>query len=172
MGKKYSHEDAFQELDVSEDLYYEDELFEDEMIKNDEQPSSRLKLWTAVIVAVTIVIGVISYGFKTEEIVVRGNKNYTEEEIKELIGFPEEGGNTLLSFLRYQFYRAKNIPFIEDIEVSMESSSKICIEVHETRILACIKEGKSYYYFDEDETRYLEPPKTDELYKVNFLEDK
>ena len=26
--------------------------------------------------------------------------------------------------------------------------------------------------YDADETRYLEPPKTDELYKVNFLEDK
>ena len=25
--------------------------------------------------------------------------------------------------------------------------------------------------YDEEETRYLEPPKTDELYKVNFLED-
>ena len=25
--------------------------------------------------------------------------------------------------------------------------------------------------YDVDETRYLEPPKTDELYKVNFLED-
>lgn len=26
--------------------------------------------------------------------------------------------------------------------------------------------------YDEEETRYLEPPKTDELYKVNFLEEK
>ena len=150
MGKKYYRDDDFQDLDASEELYFENEFYENEPSREDGQPSSRLKLYTAIIVAITIVIGVISYGFKTEEVVVRGNKNYTEEEIKELIGFPTEGGNTLLSYIRYCFYRAKNIPFIEDIDVSMEGSNRICIEVEEIRILACIKEGKTYYYFDED----------------------
>ena len=95
-------------------------------------------------------MGVISYGFKTEEVVVRGNKNYTSEEIKEILEFPENGGNTLLSCLRYRFFSTKDIPFIEDIKVTMEGSKKVCIEVSETRILACIKEGKKYYYFDDD----------------------
>lgn len=147
MRKKQFLEDEFEEF---EELYYEDDLMDESSSGNSDKPSFRLKIWTIIFVAAAIVVGVISYGFKTEEVVVRGNKNYTSEEIKEILEFPENGGNTLLSCLRYRFFSTKDIPFIEDIKVTMEGSKKVCIEVSETRILACIKEGKKYYYFDDD----------------------
>lgn len=147
MGKKQFLEDEFEEF---EELYYEDDLMDESSSGNSDKPSFRLKIWTIIFVAAAIVVGVISYGFKTEEVIVRGNKNYTSEEIKEILEFPENGGNTLLSCLRYRFFSTKDIPFIEDIKVTMEGSKKVCIEVSETRILACIKEGKKYYYFDDD----------------------
>ena len=150
MDKKYYQDEAFEDLDSSEDLYFEDGFYENESSNESGESSPKTKVY-AVIIAVIIFIAVaIFYGFKTEEVVVRGNKNYTEEEIKSVIGFPEEGGNTLFTYLRYSFYRAKDIPFVEDINVTMEGSKRVCIEVSEIRILACIKEGKSYYYFDED----------------------
>ena len=150
MDKKYYQDEAFEDLDSSEDLYFEDGFYENESSNERGESSPKTKVY-AVIIAVIIFIAVaIFYGFKTEEVVVRGNKNYTEEEIKSVIGFPEEGGNTLFTYLRYSFYRAKDIPFVEDINVTMEGSKRVCIEVSEIRILACIKEGKSYYYFDED----------------------
>ena len=147
MRKKQFLEDEFEEF---EELYYEDDLMDVSSSGNSDKPSFRLKIWTIIFVAAAIVVGVISYGFKTEEVIVRGNKNYTSEEIKEILEFPENGGNTLLSCLRYRFFSTKDIPFIEDIKVTMEGSKKVCIEVSEIRILACIKEGKKYYYFDDD----------------------
>lgn len=147
MRKKQFLEDEFEEF---EELYYEDDLMDESSSGNSDKPSFRLKIWTIIFVAAAIVVGVISYGFKTEEVIVRGNKNYTSEEIKEILEFPENGVNTLLSCLRYRFFSTKDIPFIEDIKVTMEGSKKVCIEVSEIRILACIKEGKKYYYFDDD----------------------
>ena len=78
-----------------------------------------------------------------------GNKNYTDDEIKTLIGFPEDAPNTLLCYLKYFRYRVEDTPFIEDIQVKMENRNMICIEVGETEILGCLKSGKTYFYFDD-----------------------
>ena len=150
MDKKYYQDEAFEDLDSSEDLYFEDGFYENESSNESGESSPKTKVYAAIIAVIIFIAVAIFYGFKTEEVIVRGNKNYTEEEIKSVIGFPEEGGNTLFTYLRYSFYRAKDIPFVEDINVTMEGSKCVCIEVSEIRILACIKEGKSYYYFDED----------------------
>ena len=148
MDKNYYQDEEFQDLE--EELYYEDDMFNDEEVYQEEKTSSSLKILTVIIVVLTIVIGVISYGFRLEEVRVRGNKNYTSDEIKTLIGFPEDGANTLLCYLRYLPYKVKEIPFLESIKVRMESSNTLCIEVDEIHILACIKDGKKYYYFDEE----------------------
>ena len=149
MDKNYYQDEEFEELEDVEELYYNEEFIEDETLE-EEKNSSGLKLFTIALVVVTIVIGIISYGFRLEEVRVIGNKNYTSDEVKELIGFPEDRANTLLCYLKYRRYKVEEIPFLESIDVKMESSSILYIEVNETNILACIKEGKKYYYFDDD----------------------
>lgn len=149
MDKNYYQDEEFEELEDVEELYYDEELIENETLE-EEKKSSGLKLFTIVLVVVTIVIGIISYGFRLEEVRVIGNKNYTSDEVKELIGFPEDSANTLFCYLKYRRYKVEEIPFLESIDVKMESSAILCIEVNETSILACIKDGKKYYYFDDD----------------------
>ena len=149
MDKNYYQDEEFEVLEDAEELYYNEEFLE-QGISKEEKKVFGLKGFTIVLVFITIVIAVISYGFRLEEVRIIGNKNYTSSEIKELIGFPEDGGNTLLCYLKYHRYKVKDIPFLEKIEVKMESSAVLCINVSETRILACIKDGKKYYYFDDD----------------------
>lgn len=149
MDKNYYQDEEFEALEDVEELYYDEGILNDEGLE-EEKNSSGLKLFTIVLVCITIVIGVISYGFRLEEVRVIGNKNYTSDEVKELIGFPEDGSNTLLCYLKYLRYKVDEIPFLESVEVKMENSATICIEVNETGILACIKDGKKYYYFDDD----------------------
>lgn len=141
--------------------YYQDEEFENLRFEEDDEPEfekpegndgkgpGALKKIAAIVVVFTILFAVWNYGFRLDEVRVIGNKNYTSNEIKSLIGFPEDASNTLLCYLKYIRYKMDEIPFLEGVKVKMENRNVICIEVDETHILACIKEGKKYYYFDE-----------------------
>ena len=150
VDKNYYQDEEFEEFEEEQGIYFEDDILAEEVSFEEEEKSSGLKKMMVLMVALTIVICVISYGFRTEEVRVIGNKNYTSDEIKELIGFPEDGANTLFCYVRYLRYKVDDIPFLEQIKVKMESSSVICIEVDETNILACIRDGKKYYYFDDN----------------------
>lgn len=150
MDKNYYQDEEFEDFEENEEEYFSDDILGNQLTDEEEKTSSGLKWITIAFVILAIVVGTISYGFQMDEVRVVGNKNYTSDEIKELIGFPEDGSNTLLCYLRYFRYKVKDIPFLEEIKVKMEGRNVLCIEVNETHILACLKDGKKYYYFDDD----------------------
>lgn len=164
MDKNYYQDEEFEEFgefeefedfeqDLEEDLEEEngETGWEEETTDRRTVPKRRrgLKLIAGILIILAVVTGVVVYGFRLEEVRVIGNKNYTDDEIKTLIGFPEEASNTLICYLKYMRYRVEDTPFIEDIRVKMESRNMICIEVGETEILGSLKSGKTYYYFDD-----------------------
>ncbi len=146
-----SFEDLEQEF---EEEYEEDEDGEAVWDEGDRSPVPKghrgLKIIAGILVVLAVAVGAVIYGFRLDEVRVIGNKNYTADEIKTLIGFPEDAPNTLICYLKYFRYEAEDIPFIEDIQVKMENRNMICIEVDETGILGCLKEGKNYFYFDDN----------------------
>lgn len=161
MDKNYYQDEEFEEFETLEDLEQEFEEYEEddedgEAVWDEEdsrpvQKSHRgLKIIAGILVVLAVTVGVVIYGFRLDEVRVIGNKNYTADEIKTLIGFPEDAPNTLICYLRYFRYRVEDVPFIEDIQVKMENRNMICIEVGETGILGCLKEGKTYFYFDDN----------------------
>ena len=162
MDKNYYQDEEFEEFETLEDLEQEFEEYEEEEDEDGEavwdeedsrpvQKSHRgLKIIAGILVVLAVTVGVVIYGFRLDEVRVIGNKNYTADEIKTLIGFPEDAPNTLICYLRYFRYRVEDVPFIEDIQVKMENRNMICIEVGETGILGCLKEGKTYFYFDDN----------------------
>lgn len=163
MDKNYYQDEEFEEFGEFEEFEdFEQELEEDlEEEKGEagrEEETDRktvpkrhrgLKIIAGILIILAVVTGAVVYGFRLEEVRVIGNKNYTDDEIKTLIGFPEEASNTLVCYLKYIRYKVADTPFIEDIQVKMESRNMICIEVGETGILGCLKSGKTYYYFDD-----------------------
>jgi cell division septal protein FtsQ len=163
VDKNYYQDEDFEEMGEFEDLEekFEEEEFEDLEYEFEEEGEAegyrpgteshhKVKRIVGILVAVAVVMGIIIYGFRLDEVQVIGNKNYTAEEIKTLIGFPENAPNTLFCYLRYLRYKVKDVPFLEDVRVRMESRNMICIEVGETNILGCLKEGSTYYYFDSN----------------------
>ena len=147
--------EAFEDLEQEfEEEYEEDEDGEAVWDEGDSRPVPKrhrgLKIIAGILVVLAVAVGVVIYGFRLDEVRVIGNKNYTADEIKTLIGFPEDAPNTLICCLKYFRYEAEDIPFIEDIQVKMENRNMICIEVNETGILGCLKEGKNYFYFDDN----------------------
>ena len=160
MDKNYYQDEEFEEFEGFEEFEdLEQEFEEDENGEADwEEEGDRttvpkrhraLKFIAGILVVLAVVTGVVVFGFRLEKVQVIGNKNYTDDEIKTLIGFPENAPNTLLCYLKYFRYRVEDTPFIEDIQVKMENRNMICIEVGETEILGCLKSGKTYFYFDD-----------------------
>lgn len=154
MDKNYYQDEEFEEFEELEEFEQEygddEETFEFEEKRNENGKSGRLKIVATVLVIVAVGLAAVIYGFRLDEVRVIGNKNYTAEEIKTLIGFPENTPNTLFCYLKYGRYKVKDIPFLKDIHVKIENRNILCIEVDETNILACLKEGKKYYYFDDN----------------------
>ena len=153
MDKKYYQDEEFDELEDFEQEYEdedEDETSEFEEERDEPKKHGGLMKVALVLVIIAAVAAGIVYGFRLEEVRVIGNKTYTAEEIKTLIGFPEDAGNTLCSFLRYARYKVEDIPFLEDVKIKIENRNMLCIEVDESSILGCIKKGKNYYYFDDN----------------------
>ncbi len=152
MDKNYYQDEEFEEFGEFEELEEEENGEADREDERDRAvvPKSRrgLKIFAGILVILAVATGIVVYGFRLEEVRVIGNKNYTDDEIKTLIGFPEDAPNTLLCYLKYFRYRVTDTPFIEEIQVKMESRNMICIEVGETEILGCLKSGKTYFYFD------------------------
>ena len=106
MSKDYYQDEEFDSFDdfevMEQELYEEDESWENDI---EEEAGSRklrrghrgLKIFAGILVVVTLTLAGIIYGFRLEEVRVIGNKNYTAEEIKSLMGFPEDAPNTVFT---------------------------------------------------------------------------
>lgn len=155
MDKKYVADDEFEHLEFDEfnefdDDDYDEAVSEEVMDGNEKKASSNLKKAAVIVVILTALFVVLNYGFRLDEVRVLGNKYYTSDEIKNLISFPEDASNTLLCYFKYFRYKVDDIPFLERVSVKLENRNSLCIEVEETYILGCFKEGKKYYYFDKE----------------------
>lgn len=88
--------------------------------------------------------------FRVKEVTVTGNSYYTEEQVKELV--MGESKNSLYLVLKYDFGGGKELPFIDNVEVAMQSPDKITIRVYEKPMIGYVKYMGSNLYFDKDGT--------------------
>ena len=95
---------------------------------------------------VLIAVGI----FKVEKVEVTGNSYYTEAEIADLV-MGENENSLYLTFL-YNYLDGKEIPFVDSVEVSMESPSHIKIRVYEKTLIGYVEYMGSNLYFDKDGT--------------------
>ena len=95
---------------------------------------------------VLIAVGI----FKVEKVEVTGNSYYTESEIADLV-MGEYENSLYLTFL-YNYLDGKEIPFVDSVEVSMESPSHIKIRVYEKTLIGYVEYMGSNLYFDKDGT--------------------
>ena len=99
---------------------------------------SVLLICTAILVAMTLF-------FRVDEIVVTGQRRYTEEEIREASGV--EAGSNLYMLNKYDIVRAivAKLPYIEDIRVNRKLPDTLLIEVRESgRPFALVQDGSAW----------------------------
>lgn len=113
------------------------------------------KKFILIFILILLLCGVAAYyivttQFSVTEVVVEGNKHYTDEQIKEMILPGGVLDNSLFLTLKYRNKEMENIPFVETMDVEILSNHKIRINVYEKALAGCINYLGNYMYFDKD----------------------
>ena len=88
--------------------------------------------------------------YTVTNVVVEGNIHYTDEEIEEIVMAGDMGHNSLYLARKYKNAEIKDVPFVETINVSIESKDSIRIYVYEKAIAGFVEYLGRYVYFDKD----------------------
>lgn len=106
----------------------------------------------AVIIAAFLLAAlcVIWEYFAVEDVSVEGNTRYTDEEIEEMIMTGPLGHNSIYLYLKSRKGSVEGIPFIEKLDVTIDSPTSVTINVYEKAIAGYVKYLGRYMYFDRD----------------------
>ncbi len=122
------------------------------MYQYDDFNRKKFILWTFLIVAL-LLVGAYFFvvtQFSVTQVKVEGNEHYSDEEIKQII-LPEGlWNNSLYLAVKYRNKEVKDIPFIEMMDVEIESNHAIKINVYEKALAGCVNYLGNYMYFDRD----------------------
>lgn len=92
----------------------------------------------------------ISEKYTVKNIIVEGNLHYTDDGIADIVTEGRFGNNSLYLSYKYKDREIRNIPFIETINVEIESPDTIHVYVYEKTLAGFVEYLGRYVYFDKD----------------------
>lgn len=105
----------------------------------------------ASIVALIIIVSIFAfYFFKIESYEIIGNKNYTEEEIQNIIFEKAYEKNAIGVYINNIFGKKKTIPFVETYDVDVIWPNRVKVTIYEKAITAYIEYMGVNMFFDKD----------------------
>ncbi len=126
------------------------------MIKEKRRRQRRLKrllIALLVLIAVAIVSAfIVAKVFVVKTVKVEGNKLYNEQLIRETVLNDEYSWNSLYVLLKYTFMDTKEVPFIDTMEIKLNSPTCLTIKVYEKGLLGYLHVPvmNQMAYFDKD----------------------
>lgn len=103
-----------------------------------------------VIIGILLLAAVSFFAVQIKEIEVTGNKQYTREQIIDLIFDGRWSKNSAYCYYEDQFKEHKSIPFIEEYKIEFQSPTKVRVVVYEKSVVGYVSYMSSYMYFDKD----------------------
>lgn len=125
-------------------------------IREERKRGKRRRIgWTiALILVMLIALGVFVAltVFTVEDVVVEGNEVYSDHQIRSMVLNDKYSDNSLYVLCKYRLIKMGEVPFVDDMEVSLDSPHVVRIKVYEKGILGCfyIDVIGQYAYFDKD----------------------
>ena len=112
---------------------------------------------TIIVVLSILIIGVIALFagmqyYRVDEIIVEGNEKYTKDEIINLVMTDPLDKYSLLFKWRIEQNKFEEIPFVDELEITVESPKKVKIKVYEKTVVGYVEHLGYYLYFDKDGT--------------------
>ena len=126
------------------------------MIKEERKKRKRRKVQLYIFLTVTLLIALAVYivveVFTVEHVVVEGNEWYASKQIEEMVLNDEYSWNSLYVTMKYRFVDIGEVPFVDEMEVSLDNPHTLRIKVYEKAILGYLYIpilGQNAY-FDKD----------------------
>jgi cell division protein FtsQ len=88
--------------------------------------------------------------YEVSTVTVDGNKHYSADEIKAMIMTGYLGDNSLYLSFKYKNKDIDNIPFVETMDVVVQSNDSIRIIVYEKALAGYVEYLGRYMYFDNE----------------------
>jgi len=100
--------------------------------------------------ALYLTAGYIAKKYTVQTVIVEGNVHYTDEAIAQLVTEGTFGNNSLYLSAKYKNLEIGDIPFVETINVEIESPDTIHVYVYEKTLAGFVEYLGKYVYFDKD----------------------
>ena len=101
-----------------------------------------------------MVIGIAIFAFienfKVKTVIVEGSTHYTTDEITNYVLDSRFCRNTAFVYLKYHNKSIKDVPFVEQMDVSIVDRNTVKIHVYEKYTAGCIQNLGNFMYFDND----------------------
>jgi cell division protein FtsQ len=111
-------------------------------------------------VRIIIVLGIINIllcmvyyvliHYEVKNVTVDGNQHYSADEIKAMIMTGYFGDNSLYLSLKYKNKEIDDVPFVETMDVVVQSNDSIRITVYEKALAGYVEYLGRYMYFDNN----------------------
>ena len=88
--------------------------------------------------------------YAVKNVIVDGNKHYSAKEIQSMIMKGYLGDNSLYLSLKYKNKEIEDIPFVETMDVVVQSNDTIKIIVYEKALAGYVEYLGRYMYFDNE----------------------
>ncbi len=117
-------------------------------------PDTGKKIQIIIVLCVVNALLLLSYflltHFAVKKVIVDGNKHYSAEEIQSMIMTGYFGDNSLYLSLKYKNKEVEGIPFVETMDVVVQSNDTIKITVYEKALAGYVEYLGRYLYFDNE----------------------
>ncbi len=117
-------------------------------------PNIRLKVRIVIALAVVNIFLLLMYfiliHYSVKNVIVDGNKHYSAEEIKSMVMTGYFGDNSLYLSLKYKNKSIEDVPFVETMDVIVQSNDTIKISVYEKALAGYVEYLGRYMYFDNE----------------------
>lgn len=117
-------------------------------------PDTRLKVRIITALGIINVLLAASYftltHYAVRNVQVDGNKHYSADEIKAMIMTGYLGDNSLYLSLKYKNKDIEGVPFVETMDVVVQSNDTIRIIVYEKALAGYVQYLGRYMYFDNE----------------------
>ncbi len=111
-----------------------------------------IRIISALVIALLLAfaVGFFFYYFTVSSIEISGNTRYTDEQIKNLVFDRPIKKNSIYLYVVYNGKPVTDIPFIEKMDVSIESHDHVKIVVYEKAVAGYVRYLGQYIYFDRE----------------------
>lgn len=116
--------------------------------------SKRVTILLVTLLCIFIVLAAVYFyilnNYTITTIYVDGNVHYTDEEIIDMVMGEAFADNSIFLSMKYRNRGVDDIPFVQTMDVSVESKNSVRITVYEKAVAGYVAYLGRYMYFDKD----------------------